>query len=102
MTYKKRTGKEMRPESPSTGEGTKEAQVLLGAFNRLRVVKRVDFGLYLDGGQDGEILLPSRYVPQDTRIGDEIEVFIYLDQDEPQLNVLWLKWATSPFCNVHG
>ena len=45
-------------------------------------MKRVDFGLYLDGGQEGEILLPKRYVPQGVNVGDEIEVFLYLDQDE--------------------
>ncbi|MBR5688414.1 MAG: GntR family transcriptional regulator [Prevotella sp.] len=54
----------------------------LGAYNRLKIVKSVDFGVYLDGGKDGEILLPARYVPKDAHIGDEIEVFIYLDQDE--------------------
>ena len=37
----------------------------LGKFNQLEVVKEVDFGLYLDGGDEGEILLPTRYVPED-------------------------------------
>ena len=36
----------------------------LGKMNRLRVVKAVDFGMYLDGGDAGEILLPARYVPE--------------------------------------
>lgn len=54
----------------------------LGDYNTLTVVKKVDFGLYLDGGKAGEILLPQRYVPEDANIGDELEVFIYLDQDE--------------------
>ncbi|MBQ9645081.1 MAG: GntR family transcriptional regulator [Prevotella sp.] len=54
----------------------------IGTYNSLRIVKRVDFGLYLDGGDEGEILLPKRYVTPQMRIGDEIEVFIYLDQDE--------------------
>ena len=51
-------------------------------MNRLTVVKAVDFGLYLDGGREGEILLPSRYVPENTQIGDEIDVFLYLDSEE--------------------
>ncbi len=52
-------------------------------MNRLRVEKRVDFGLYLDGGDvHGRILLPARYVPEGTEIGDEIDVFVYLDQEE--------------------
>ena len=54
----------------------------LGDYNTLRIVKSVEFGLYLDGGEEGEILLPQRYVTKDMHIDDEIEVFIYLDQDE--------------------
>lgn len=56
--------------------------IKLGEYNNLKVVKAVDFGMYLDGGDEGEILLPTRYVPEGLKIGDEIEVFIYLDQDE--------------------
>lgn len=54
----------------------------LGKFNLLKVVKEVDFGVYLDGDEDGEILLPKRYVPEGCRPGDELNVFIYLDGDE--------------------
>ena len=54
----------------------------LGDYSTLRIVKKVDFGLYLDDGEEGEILLPQRYVTSDMHIGDELEVFIYLDQDE--------------------
>lgn len=50
-------------------------RIKLGEYNRLTIVKAVDFGLYLDGGDEGEILLPSRYVPKDCRIGDELDVF---------------------------
>ena len=54
----------------------------LGKFNHLKIVKEVDFGLYLDGGEEGEILLPARYVPYNYEIGQEIDVFIYLDNEE--------------------
>lgn len=54
----------------------------LGDYNTLRIKKRTDYGLYLDGGDEGNILLPNRYVTRDMHIGDELEVFIYLDQDE--------------------
>ncbi len=57
-------------------------KIKLGDYNTLTVVKTVDFGMYLDGGKAGEILLPARYVPEGTEVGDELEVFIYLDQDE--------------------
>lgn len=43
---------------------------------------RVDFGMYLEGNEEGKILLPERYVPEDLEIGDEIEVFVYLDNEE--------------------
>lgn len=56
--------------------------IQLGNYNTLRIVKRVDFGLYLDGGEAGEILLPTRYVPEGAEIGQDIEVFLYLDIDE--------------------
>ena len=57
--------------------------ITLGDYNTLRIKKRTDFGLYLDGGEDvGNILLPTRYVTADMQIGEEIEVFLYLDQEE--------------------
>ena len=56
--------------------------VILGKYNQLEVVKEVDFGVYLDGGDGGEILLPSRYVPEGCRPGDMLNVFIYLDNEE--------------------
>lgn len=54
----------------------------LGKYNQLEVVKTVDFGVYLDGGDDGEILLPTRYVPEGCQPGDMVNVFIYLDNEE--------------------
>lgn len=54
----------------------------LGKFNTLEVVKQVDFGMYLDGDEEGEVLLPNRYVPDDCQIGDWLRVFLYLDIDE--------------------
>lgn len=54
----------------------------LGKFNTLEVVKQVDFGMYLDGGEEGEILLPTRYVPESCEIGDMLNVFLYLDNEE--------------------
>ena len=54
----------------------------IGKYHTLEVVKKVDFGLYLDGGDAGEILLPKRYEPDNCEPGDFLEVFIYLDNDE--------------------
>jgi len=54
----------------------------LGKINRLRVVKLLDFGAYLDGGELGEILMPARYLPVRCDIDDELEVFIYRDSED--------------------
>ncbi|AXO61016.1 CvfB family protein [Ectopseudomonas oleovorans] len=57
---------------------------LIGRMNSLQVVKHTDFGLYLDGGADGEILLPKRYIPKDTpsEVEDWLNVFLYLDSED--------------------
>jgi hypothetical protein len=54
--------------------------VQTGRYNTLKVVKQVDFGVYLDGGET-EILLPKRYVADGLQPGDEVEVFIYHDNE---------------------
>lgn len=107
--------------------------IKLGDYNTLRVVKSVDFGLYLDGGENGEILLPSRYVPKEiangtvppktangtelndtvsggSPVGKELEVFIYLDQDErliattehPLAKVGEFAWLECAWTNEYG
>lgn len=53
----------------------------IGNYNTLRVVKLVSFGVYLDGGEGKEILLPTRYVPKGVKVDDEIQVFIYHDNE---------------------
>ncbi len=57
---------------------------VIGRMNSLQVVKHTDFGLYLDGGADGEILLPKRYIPKDSpsEVDDWLNVFVYLDSED--------------------
>ena len=55
--------------------------VAIGDYNELEIVKEVDFGVYLDS-DDGEILLPQKYVPEDFRVGDLLRVFIYRDSED--------------------
>ena len=58
-------------------------EIKLGETNRLHVVKQVPFGYYLDGGPvHGEILLPANEVQGDVTLYAEIDVFLYLDQEE--------------------
>ena len=54
----------------------------IGKYNTLKVIKKVDFGVYLDGEKEGEILMPIRYVPEGCEPGDEVEVFVYLDSED--------------------
>lgn len=54
--------------------------IALGQYNNLKVKRKVDFGFYLDDGEEG-ILLPKRFAPNNLKIGDEIKVFIYHDSD---------------------
>jgi hypothetical protein len=58
----------------------------IGNFNKLKIVKYTDFGLFLDGEEQGEILLPKRYLAQNEsdihKPGDILEVFIYLDSED--------------------
>ena len=69
-------------------------QIKLGDYNTLKMVKIAErpnphsfggkeiFGIYLNGGKEGDILMPQKYVPQGVKIGDDVSCFIYLDQDE--------------------
>jgi len=54
----------------------------LGKYNELKVVKCLDFGVYLDGQELGEILLPTSQVPPNTKVGDGLEVFLYRDSED--------------------
>ena len=56
--------------------------IKLGNYNKLRITRFTDHGAYLDGGDVGEILMPKAYVKPSMHPGDEVEVFVYLDQSE--------------------
>jgi predicted RNA-binding protein (virulence factor B family) len=55
--------------------------ITAGQYHNLKVIKKVEFGFYLDG--DGnELLLPKRFVPANLTEGDEIRVFVYHDSED--------------------
>lgn len=56
--------------------------VRVGRMNRLKVLTDLDFGLYLDGKELGEILMPRKYVAEGTSVDDFVDVFIYLDSED--------------------
>jgi uncharacterized protein len=54
----------------------------IGKQNTLRIDRELDFGVYLDGEELGDILLPRRYVPEDCKVDDLIDVFVYFDSED--------------------
>ncbi len=54
----------------------------LGKLNRLKVLYSTPHGIYLDGGDHGEILLPTRYIPRGTQLDELLEVFVYRDSED--------------------
>jgi predicted RNA-binding protein (virulence factor B family) len=54
--------------------------ILVGQYNTLKVSRKVDFGFYMEDGEEG-ILLPKRFAPRSLRAGDELKVFVYHDSD---------------------
>lgn len=67
----------------------------LGRTNHLIIIRDADQGFYLDGGELGEILLPTRYVPEDVEQGDEIEIFLYRDSEDRLLAT-----TEKPYCEA--
>jgi uncharacterized protein len=53
----------------------------LGKFNTLKMVRRSPHGVYLSI-EDSEVLLPNKYVPEDLKEGQEIDVFVYKDSED--------------------
>lgn len=69
----------------------------IGSFNELVVEREVEFGLYLNPKED-EVLLPSKYIPENTNIGDTIRVFVYTDsEDRPVATTLEPKAVVGQF-----
>ena len=62
--------------------------ISLGNYNTLRITRFTQHGAYLDGGNVGEILMPQKYLNPRMRIGDKVEVFVYLDQGERLVGTL--------------
>ncbi|GAB3530408.1 S1-like domain-containing RNA-binding protein [Pontibacter brevis] len=53
----------------------------LGNYNELEIAREVDFGVYLSS-DDGDILLPAKYIPKGAQVGDTIRVFVYRDSED--------------------
>ena len=76
----------------------------LGDYNTLTVTRlaqrdnphstggKETFGIFLDGGREGDILMPKKYVPEGTKVGDRVRCFVY---PLP-------RWATLRASNAPG
>jgi predicted RNA-binding protein (virulence factor B family) len=69
------------------------AMAKIGERASLKILREKSFGLYLDGGELGEILLPHREVPKDNVIGAFIDVFIYTDSEDRPVATLRMPKA---------
>ena len=69
--------------------------IQIGKTNNLKIVKEVDFGIYLDGEDLDEILLPLRYLPETYEIDDMLDVFIYLDSEDRIIATTEIPYAEA-------
>ncbi len=84
--------------------------IKLGDWNELTVNRFTDHGAYLDGGRVGEILMPNAYLERGVRVGDQVNVFVYLDQEErlvattesPLARVGDFAWLRVAWVNEYG
>ncbi len=54
----------------------------LGKYNKLTITHEVEFGAYLADDEGNEILLPLKQIPDNAKVGDELELFVYNDSDD--------------------
>lgn len=66
----------------------------IGKRNTLSIVRESAPGLYLNGGELGEILLPGKYIPRDLKQGDKLDVFVYLDSEDRLVATTEIPLAT--------
>lgn len=84
--------------------------IRLGKHNEMKVLREVDFGMYLDAGEVGEVLIPRKYIPEGTKIGDTLRVFLHLDSEErlvatteePKVEVNEFAYLEVKWVNEYG
>lgn len=69
--------------------------IKIGEYNTLSIIRETDHGLFLEDKEGNEVLLPNRYVPEDYKIWEELEVFVYLDNEERPVAVTDKPYITS-------
>ena len=56
--------------------------IKIGEYNTLEILRESEQGIYLADADGNEVLLPNRYVPEEFKIWESIDVFVYLDNEE--------------------
>tara|TARA_Y100000815_G_scaffold70320_1_gene59206 strand:- start:9092 stop:9952 length:861 start_codon:yes stop_codon:yes gene_type:complete len=69
----------------------------LGEYNTLTILRETDPGLYLGDSEENEVLLPHKYKPETYTIGDSLEVFVYLDNEERPIAT-----TERPYVTLHN
>jgi len=62
----------------------------VGQYYNLKVYKLTGHGIYLEDDESNEILLPSKYSPEEVKVGDQLRVFIYTDSDDRPIVYMYL------------
>tara|TARA_R110002072_G_scaffold275142_1_gene436232 strand:- start:3324 stop:4187 length:864 start_codon:yes stop_codon:yes gene_type:complete len=59
-----------------------ETMIKIGEYNDLDIIRETPQGIYLGDSEGNEILLPNKYIPEEFKIWDTLNVFVYLDHEE--------------------
>lgn len=70
--------------------------IRIGNFNRLMILERSQGKVFLDGGEDGQVILSNREAPPECQVGEMLNVFVYTDADSDSL----LATVQRPFVTV--
>lgn len=74
----------------------------IGKFNKLKVARAVDFGVYLADEDSTEVLLPAKAVPDGCRVGDEVDAFVYRDSEDRLIATTEVPYAqVGEFAFLH-
>lgn len=68
--------------------------IVIGCFHELEVVRQQKQGMYLVDNNDNEVLLPNKYIPENTHIGSQLRVFVYLDNQQRPIATTRVPYAT--------
>ena len=81
----------------------------IGEYNTLKIDRDTQVGLFLTNGTE-DVLLPNKYVPEHFEIGDDLNVFVYLDHEErpvattlqPYIKLNEFGWLRVNYINNFG